>query len=121
MKKLIILPLILICLTGCLLTPHRFRQSYGKKSGRYTTYQVTDYKKGFKIDMTYYKSEALGTSAEIDFDARNKLKKLVSWIAEARKRKIRPLKIKDFESSHYHNTGTQHTHWRGSVRAYYAK
>lgn len=119
MKKIIILSL-LVCLTGC-LTPHRFRGSHAKESGRYTTYKVTDYKDGFKVDMTYYKFEALGTTAETTFDARNKLKNLAIWIAEARKRQIRPIKIKDIESSHYHNTATQHTHWRGNVRVYYTK
>jgi hypothetical protein len=119
MKRLIILSLLL-CLTGC-LTPHVFRNDHGKKSGRYTTYKVIDYKNGFRVDMTYYRAEALGTGAEITFDARHKLKNLALWIAEARKRKLRPIKIKDMESSHYHNTATQHTHWRGNVRVYYTK
>ena len=119
MKKIIILAL-LVLLTGC-LTPHAFRKRHGKQHGRYSTYKVTDYKNGFRIDMTYHKFDALGTGAETTFEAREKLKKLASWIAEARKKKIRPLKISDIESSHYHNTATQHTNWRGNVRVYYKK
>ena len=119
MKKLIILCL-LVYLTGC-LTPHAFRERHGKKSGRYSTYKVTEYKDGFKVDMTLHKFEATGVSAEATFDARNKLKKLALWIAEARKRKIRPIEISDVESSHYHNTFTQYTSWRGNIRVYYKK
>jgi len=119
MKKLIIVCLF-ACLTGC-LTPTSFRGRYAQKSERNTTYKVTDFKHGFRIDMTYYKFEALGTSSEINFEARNKLKKLALWIAEARKRKIRKLTTKDIKSAHYHNTVTQHTSWRGHVRVYYTK
>ena len=120
MKKFIAVFLLSICLTGC-LTPHTFRESYGKKLGRYTTYRVTDYKNGFRVEMTYYKFDAAGTGAATTFEARDKIKKLALWIAEARKRKIRPIRVKDIESSHYHNTATQHTHWRGNVRVYYKK
>lgn len=118
MKKFIVLSLLSICLTGC-FTPYAFRETHGKKSGRYTSYKVTDYKNGFRIDMTYYKFDPAGTGAEATFDARHKIKKLALWIAEARKRKIRPIRVKDIESSHYHNTASQHTHWRGNVRVYY--
>ena len=110
---------MLICLlTGC-LTPHHFRERFGKKSGRYTTYQVTDYKNGFKVDMTYYKSDPGGTGGQTMFEARKKIKDLAHWIAEARKRKIRPIEENDVDSSHFHHILTQHTHWRGSVRVYY--
>ena len=119
MRNFIILCL-LISLSGC-LTPHSFRQRHGTESGHNTTYKVTDYKDGFKIDMSFHKFEAAGTSPEINFDARAKIKKLALWIAEARKRKIRAIKIKDIESSHYHNTATQYTSWRGNLRVYYTK
>lgn len=119
MKNFIILCLLL-CLSGC-LTPHSFRKRHGIESGHNTTYKVTDYKKGFRIDMTFHKFEAGGTSQEINFDAREKIKKLALWIAEARKRKIRTIKIKDIKSSHYHNTATQYTSWNGNLRVYYTK
>ena len=61
----------------------------------------------------------MGTGAESTFEARDKLRKLALWVAEARKKKIRPLKIEDVESSHYHNTATQYTSWRGNIRVYY--
>ena len=120
MKKFIVLSLLSICLTGC-LTPYAFREKHGQKSGRYTTYKVTDYKNGFRVDMTYYKFDPTGTGAEAIFAGRDKIKKLALWIAKARKRKIRPIKVSDIESSHYHNTATQHSHWRGNVRVYYKK
>ncbi len=120
MKKFIVLSLLICLLTGC-LTPYAFRETHGKKSGRYTTYRVTDYKNGFRVDMTYYKFDAAGTGVQTTFEARNKLKNLAEWIAEARKRKIRPLKTEDIHSSHYHNTATQHTHWRGDIRVHYIK
>jgi len=118
MKNLIVLSLLLICLSGC-LTPHAFRERHGKTLGRNSTYNVTDYKDGFRIDMTYHKFDAMGTGAESTFEARDKLRKLALWVAEARKKKIRPLKIEDVESSHYHNTATQYTSWRGNIRVYY--
>ena len=119
MKKLIILSLAL-CLTGC-LTPHAFRGEHAKKSGRYATYKVTDYKNGFKVDMTYYRFEPEGVSTKTTFEARHKLKNLALWIAEARKRKLEPIEMNDIESSHYHNSATRYGHWRGNVRVYYAK
>lgn len=119
MKKLIIL-LLALCLAGC-LTPTTFRGEYGKKLGRYATYQVTDYKNGFKIDMTYYKFEPIGVSTKTTFEARHKLKNLALWIAEARKRKLRPIEIDDIESLHYHNSATRYGHWKGNIRVYYAK
>ena len=48
MKRLVVLSLLL-CLTGC-LTPHAFRSDHGQKSGRYTTYNVTDYEDGFRVE-----------------------------------------------------------------------
>ena len=119
MKKLIVLSLAL-CLTGC-LTPHAFRGEYAKKSGRYATYKVTDYKNGFKVDMTYYRFEPEGVSTKTTFEARHKLKNLALWIAEARKRKLQTIEMDDIESSHYHNSATRYGHWRGNVRVYYAK
>ena len=119
MKKLIILSLAL-CLTGC-LTPHAFRGEHAKKSGRYATYKVTDYKNGFKVDMTYYRFEPEGVSTKTTFEARHKLKNLALWIAEARKRKLKTIEMDDIESSHYHNSATRYGHWRGNVRVYYAK
>jgi hypothetical protein len=119
MKKLIILSLLL-CLTGC-LTPTVFRGAYAKRLGRYATYQVTDYNDGFKVDMTYYRFEPEGVSTKTTFEARNKLKELALWIAEARKRKLRPIEINDIESSHYHNSATRYGHWLGTVRVHYTK
>jgi len=120
MKKLIVLSLLTCLLTGC-LTPAHFRQRFGTKSGRYTTYNVTDYKNGFKIDMTYYKPDPGGTGGQTIFEARNKIKELAQWIAKARKRKIRPIKINDIDSSHFHHVVTQYTAWRGSLRVYYTR
>ncbi len=119
MKKIIILCLALY-LTGC-FTPHAFREKHSKKLGRDTTYKVTDYDDGFKVDMTYRKFEVEGTTAKTTFDARHKLKNLALWIAEARKRKLRTIKIEDVESSHYYNSASRQTHWRGNVRVYYKK
>lgn len=118
MKKVIVLSLLLCLLTGC-LTPSSFRHRFGKKSGRYTTYNVTDYKDGFKVDMTYYKPDPGGTGGQTVFEAREKLKELAGWIAKAKKRKIRPIEINDIESGHFHHVITQYTTWRGSVRVYY--
>jgi hypothetical protein len=119
MKKLIVLSLLICLLTGC-LTPSSFRHRYGNKSGRYTTYNVTDYKNGFKIDMTYYKPDPGGTGGQTIFEAREKIKELAGWIAKARKRKIRPIKMGDIDSGgHFHHIVTQYTTWRGSLRVYY--
>ncbi len=118
MKKLIVLCLAL-CLTGC-LTPPSFRRDFANKSGRYTTYKVTDYNDGFRIDMTYYKFELGGVSAKTTFTARTKIKKIARWIAEARKRKLHPIKIENVESSHYFNSATNHSYWKGTLRVYYA-
>ncbi len=118
MKKFIVLSVLMCLLTGC-LTPSSFRQRHGKKSGRYTTYNVTDYKNGFKIDMTYYKSDPGGTDGQTIFKARNKIKELAEWIAKARKRKIRPIEMEDIDSAHFHHVITQYTTWRGSLRVYY--
>ena len=119
MKKLIILSLVL-CLTGC-LTPHAFRSDYAKKLGRYGTYKVTEYKNGFKVDMTYYKFEPEGVSTKTTFEARHKLKNLVLWIAKAHKRTLQTVEMNDIKSLHYHNSATRYGHWRGSVRVYYRK
>lgn len=119
MKNLIILSLAL-CLTGC-LTPPSFRKEYKKKLGRYATYKITDYNDGFRIDMTYYKFEPEGVSTKTTFEARNKLKTLALWIAEARKRKLRQIETNDIESLHYHNSATRYGHWKGNVRVHYTK
>ena len=118
MKKLIILCLAL-CLTGC-LTPPAFRRDHDKKTGRHATYNVTDYDDGFKIEMTYYIFELGGVSAKTTFTARNKIRKIARWIAETRKRKLRPTKREDVESSHYFNSATNYSHWKGTLRVYYA-
>ncbi|MFA6716396.1 MAG: hypothetical protein WC082_03635 [Victivallales bacterium] len=118
MKKFILL-LLTLSLAGC-LTPHAFRGEYSKKLGPFTTYEITDYKDGFKLDMCYNKLETEGTSNASKFHARNRIKDLALWIAEARKRKLKPINIKDIESKYYHNSVTRKTRWRGELRVYYA-
>jgi hypothetical protein len=108
----------LFLLTGC-FTPTAFRNEYQRKINPDTTYQVTDFNDGFKLDMTYRTYETGGVSAKTTFTARHKIKELAAWIAEARKKKIKPIQIEDVESSHYFNSATNCSNWRGSVRAYY--
>jgi hypothetical protein len=117
MKKFIFLFLAL-SLTGC-LTPNAFRGEHSNKLGPYTTYEVTDYKDGFKVNLCYNKFEAGGTSTNANFHARNRLKELALWIAEARKRKLKPIDMEDMESRYYHNSVTRNTRWRGELRVYY--
>ena len=117
--KIIILFSLVLSLTACTIAPHRFRNDHDEKTGRHTTYNVTDFDDGFRVDMTYYKFELGGMSDGTIFTARHKLKNLVNWIAEARKRKIEHLKTKDFESSHYYNSVTNYSYWKGTVRAHY--
>lgn len=118
MKKFIILFLAL-ALSGC-LTPHAFRGEHSQKLGPYTTYEVTDYKDGFRLNLCYNKFEAEGTTAAANFHARNKIKDLALWIAEARKRKLKPINMEDIKSRYYHNSVTRNTSWRGELRVYYA-
>ena len=123
MKKNIILTIsacILFLAYGC-LTPPSFQGEYKDKGPRDTTYKVTDYNDGFRVDMTYFKYEHEGTTAETTFEARHKLKQIASWIAEARKKKLKPVNIDDVKSRHYYNSATRHTHWRGYIRVYYAE
>ncbi|MDD5698371.1 MAG: hypothetical protein PHH77_07115 [Victivallaceae bacterium] len=108
-----------LCLNGC-PTPHAFRKDYTEKTGRHTTYNVTDYNDGFQLNMTYYKFESGGTSPKTIFDARYKLKQLAEWIAEAKKHQLRPVQMEEIKSSHYYNSVTGHTYWRGTLRVYYA-
>lgn len=122
MKKIIILTILcfLSLSYGC-LTPPSFMGEYKDKGLPGTTYKVTDYKDGFRVDMTYFKYEHEGTTAETTFEARHKLKQIALWIAEARKKKLKPIEVKDVESRHYYNSATRHTHWRGNIRVYYDK
>ncbi|MDD5727086.1 MAG: hypothetical protein PHV59_00850 [Victivallales bacterium] len=124
MKKTILLLIAAVSFlgfSGC-LTPPSFMGEHGKKTGQNSdiTYKVTDYKDGFRVDMTYFKFEYEGVEAATTFDARYKLKQLALWIAEARKRKLKPINIEDLESRHYFNSVTRHAHWRGHIRVYYA-
>jgi hypothetical protein len=108
----------LIFLAGC-FTPTAFRNEHQRKVNSDTSYEVTDFDDGFKLDMTYRKYEIGGVSPKTTFTARNKIKELAQWIAEARKKKIKPIQIEDVESSHYFNSATNRSNWRGSVRVYY--
>lgn len=119
MKKIIILCLAL-CLSGC-LTPPSFRRDYDEKTARRATHTVSDYNDGFKINMTYYAYELGGVSPKTIFTGRNKIRNMALWIAEARKRKLRPIKREDIESSHYFNSVTNRSYWKGVLRVYYAK
>jgi hypothetical protein len=122
MKKFIILTVstcFLLLAWGC-LTPPSFQGEYKDKGPRETSYKVTDYNDGFRVDMTYFKYEYEGTTSETTFEARHKLKQIALWIAEARKKKLQPIKIEDIESRHYYNSASRHTHWRGNIRVYYA-
>lgn len=108
-----------IFLSGCYWTPVKFRKEHTNKMGKYSTYNVTDYDDGFLLEMTYVIHEVGGISEKTTFTARNKIKALAQWIADARQRKIKPINVEDIDSCHVHNQGLSQSRWQGSVRVYY--